>query len=100
MVERRCLKFTGYIYLPDGNDNYKKLRNKYLLSKNSVKHIVDLYFDRNTIPPNTTIDTQQHKQHKTPQNKVLLGGVCGIMPEVPLPNPCVKCKKKQAIKQE
>ena len=61
---------------------------KYLLSKESIKKIIDLYFNRNIITPNTTIDTQQHKQHTTTQEhtaiqnnegNVSLGGGCGIM---------------------
>lgn len=26
-MEKRCLKFTGYIYIPDSNDNSRAIRN-------------------------------------------------------------------------
>jgi hypothetical protein len=55
---------------------------KYLLSKKSVKNIIDLYF--NTTPHKDTNNTQQHKQHTTTQKKeknVSLGAICGITSE-------------------
>jgi len=55
---------------------------KYLLSKELVMKIIDLYFSQNIIPHNATNNTQQHKQHIIPQKKqeknVGLGGVCVI----------------------
>jgi len=56
---------------------------KYLLSKESVKKIIDLYFNRDIITPNITKDTQQHKQHITTQ---------GEEEDVPLGEGCVVIK--------
>lgn len=56
---------------------------KYLLSKELIQKIVDLYFNTEITPHNNTNNTKQHKQHTlTPKNKenVGLGGVCGITP--------------------
>ena len=67
---------------------------KYLLSKTSVKKIIDLYFNREITTYNNTKDTKQHKQHKITQttqkkidkenNKenVRLCAVCVVNPEV------------------
>lgn len=56
---------------------------KYLLSKELVKKVIDLYFNTEITPHNNTNNTKQHKQHTlTPENNenVGLGGVCGITP--------------------
>lgn len=56
---------------------------KYLLSKELVKKVIDLYFNTEITPHNNTNNTKQHKQHTlTPENKENVGlcGVCGITP--------------------
>jgi hypothetical protein len=63
---------------------------KYLLSKNSIKRIIDLYFNTDITIPNTTNNTKYNKQHQlTPINTqkeiskglVVLGGISGITPK-------------------
>ena len=65
-------------------------KKRYLLSKESVKKIIDLYFNTEITTHNNTIYTKQHKQHKITQttheskvNKenVGLSGVCVDTPE-------------------
>ena len=53
---------------------------KYLLSKESIKKIIELYFDKNLIDTDTLTE-ESHKQHQTTQEKgknVGLSGVCGV----------------------
>jgi hypothetical protein len=63
---------------------------RYLLSKQKVQEIVDLYFNTDIIPQKPTKDTKPHKQHKTTQTtpeeeknreNVVLGGISVIIPE-------------------